>query len=323
MKSNELISIIIPAYNAERNLTRCIDSIISQTYRNIEIIIVNDGSTDRTRELCEEAKKTDERIVIINKENGGQSSARNRGLRDANGSYICFVDSDDYVSNEMIEKLYNLQKEYDADVVEIAYTITKGSKGMKLSKERIDVYTGHNSILYNYLMNGMKKYNSYPVWTKMYRKNCIAENSFCEDVIYEDILFNFQVLKSISKYVVSNQVMYFYCVNQGSTTRSKFGIKNMDAIDVGRKIRNYTENSGDYMLIQAGRVTLARRYFMCLCTMIKYGVDDNIDAKFFVYESIDNLRKNYKLLMKTKMALSRKIILSMIVLNKRAILLLL
>ena len=111
-----LISIIIPVYNAEKYLPNCLDSVINQTYKNLEIILVDDGSTDKSSEICDEYAQKDFRIKLIHKENGGVSSARNAGLALVSGDYIAWVDSDDFVAPDYIEYMYKLLKEYDADI---------------------------------------------------------------------------------------------------------------------------------------------------------------------------------------------------------------
>ncbi|MBQ9782222.1 MAG: glycosyltransferase family 2 protein [Clostridia bacterium] len=114
---NDLISVIVPVYNVQKYLPRCIESILNQSYKDIELILVDDGSPDNTGEICDYYAKKDSRVVVIHKENGGVSSARNAGLNIAKGKFINFVDSDDYIPNDSLENLINLQKENDADLV--------------------------------------------------------------------------------------------------------------------------------------------------------------------------------------------------------------
>ena len=123
----ELISIIVPVYNVEQYLDDCLISIINQTYKNIEIILIDDGSTDKSGKICDEYAKKDSRIIVIHKENGGVSSARNAGLRIAKGAYIGFVDPDDWIAEDMYEVLYSNAKKYDADVSVCKYKIVKNN----------------------------------------------------------------------------------------------------------------------------------------------------------------------------------------------------
>lgn len=124
----ELISIIVPVYNVEQYLDDCLISIINQTYKNLEIILIDDGSTDKSGKICDEYAKKDSRIIVIHKENGGVSSARNAGLRIAKGAYIGFVDPDDWIAEDMYEVLYSNAKKYDADVSVCKYKIVKNRR---------------------------------------------------------------------------------------------------------------------------------------------------------------------------------------------------
>ena len=116
MNNCELITVVVPVYNVEKYLERCINSIIHQTIKNIEIILVNDGSTDGSRKICEYYRENDERVILINQENQGLSAARNTGIDKATGKYICFVDSDDWVHEKYLETMYNDIKEQDAQI---------------------------------------------------------------------------------------------------------------------------------------------------------------------------------------------------------------
>jgi len=128
---NELISIIVPIYNVEIYLEKCLNSIINQTYKNIEILLINDGSSDNSLRICKKYQKKDKRIVLINKKNGGLSSARNAGIDKASGNYLLFIDSDDYIEIDMIEKLYNNIKSNNADISICNFFITKKNKDRK------------------------------------------------------------------------------------------------------------------------------------------------------------------------------------------------
>lgn len=126
------ISIIVPVYNVEQYITRCIESITSQTYRNIEILLIDDGSTDNSGNICDEYQKKDSRVMTFHKTNGGLSDARNYGIKHASGQYLCFVDSDDYISKHMVEILYNNLIKYSADISACGFlTVHDGICGKK------------------------------------------------------------------------------------------------------------------------------------------------------------------------------------------------
>ena len=133
----EKITVIVPVYNVENYLEKCLDSLINQTYKNIEIIVINDGSTDNQGEICQEYAQKDNRIVYIEKENGGLSDARNVGLDKMTGSYVTFIDSDDWIEQDYIETLYKKIVEYQADIAVGNYILT-----MKMRKHIISIYMG-------------------------------------------------------------------------------------------------------------------------------------------------------------------------------------
>ena len=125
INDTELISVIVPVYKAEKHLEKCVESIINQTYTNLEIILVNDGSPDNSGKLCDELIKKDSRIKVIHKENGGPSSARNLGIKNASGKYVAFIDSDDYIKFDMYEILYKKLKGNDADLSAISIAMVR------------------------------------------------------------------------------------------------------------------------------------------------------------------------------------------------------
>lgn len=132
----DLVSVVIPIYNVEKYLRKCIETVIDQTYTNIEIILVNDGSTDNSLQICNQFKEKDKRIKVINKKNGGLSDARNVGIKNAQGKYICFIDSDDFISEKYIEELHNLIVENKAQIAVCGFE-NVNEFGKSISKKEI------------------------------------------------------------------------------------------------------------------------------------------------------------------------------------------
>ena len=179
----ELISVIVPVYNVEIFFDKCMTSIVNQTYKNLEIILVDDGSTDKSGKKCDEWKEKDERIKVIHKENGGASSARNVGLEDVTGNWISFIDSDDYIEKTFLENLYNSAKENNADIA------AGGFKRITLYKEKIK-YSEENFIsdkkdmMRRFLLNdGL----SFAMCDKIYKKKLFDTIRFPEGKMNEDI----------------------------------------------------------------------------------------------------------------------------------------
>ena len=218
-KQEDLISIIIPVYNTDKYLKKCIDSIISQTYKNIEIILVNDGSTDNSKKICEEYVKKDKRIKLLNKENGGQGSAKNTGIQHATGKYIGFVDSDDYIDEDMYEVLYNLCIKNHADISMIAFNKVIDGKIVKTIdfNEKTMVLDRFNAMKELLLDYEIKSYN----WNKLYKKELFEETKFSEDLKYEDIEINAKLFTKINKLVYKKIPKYYYVQRNNSTVNCK------------------------------------------------------------------------------------------------------
>lgn len=226
------ISIIVPVYNAEKYLYNCIDSIINQSYNNLEIILINDGSTDNSLLICKEFASKDSRIIIIDKENGKVSSARNAGLDIVTGDYIGFVDSDDYIANDMYEVLISIIIKNDADVVECGYyEATDDYKVTKKNNLKKEITVGDYNCSYNYVraLNTTKF-----CWNKLFTRNVFKSVRFKNVRYWEDYLVNAEVFKLCNKKVTIEGCYYYYVRNTASITLRKFDIALLDMIDASR-----------------------------------------------------------------------------------------
>ena len=198
---NELISIIVPVYNAEKYISKCIESLISQTYTKLEIILINDGSTDLSGNVCDEYSKKDSRIKVIHIENSGVSKARNVGINNANGDWIVFVDADDWLEANFCEKLYDAtMSNKEVDIV------CSGYKRIYSDKEEI-INCGRQKIIYDasqYLLKLLNVQNGYGFChMKLIRKKSINEVRFNENIkVGEDALFNIQLIRNIKKVMI-------------------------------------------------------------------------------------------------------------------------
>ena len=202
-----LISIIIPAYKVEKYLEKCIESVLNQTYKKLQIILVDDGSPDNCGDICDRYAKMDERIEVIHKENGGLSDARNAGLKVVRGEYIGFVDSDDYVSKEMFENMYNTLISNNADVsICNFYTVIDDKNIIKNEDNGIEIYN-KLEILKEVLLD--KKIQSY-AWNKLYKKELFKDIEYPVGKKYEDIGTTFYILEKCNKVAVSGRPEYYY-----------------------------------------------------------------------------------------------------------------
>jgi glycosyltransferase involved in cell wall biosynthesis len=213
---DNLISIIVPIYNAEKYLKECIDSIINQTYKNIEIILVDDGSTDNSGKICDDYAKNDNRIIVIHKQNGGVSSARNNGLDQATGKWIAFVDADDWIDKDYCNILLDEAND-DTNIVCCGYKRTSGSQVEEVNSDnQIIKYSGMGFI--EKLLNVQNGYGF--VHTKLFENNIINNIRFDETLkVAEDALFNMQVSKNANTVKVINKSIYNYRVTSNSAVR--------------------------------------------------------------------------------------------------------
>ena len=200
------VSIIIPIYNSEKYLNKCLDSILNQTYENLDIILVNDGSIDNSKTICDEYLKIDRRINVIHKENGGAASARNIGIKSAVGDYIMFVDSDDYISTSMVEIMVSSIEDKNSDLAVCGFNIIKNRTMESITYENGFYDTKEEMARFFSLLNG--RTNS--VCNKIYRKTIIKYPFDEKLVVGEDLIFNLECFSSCKSVVVIENKLYFY-----------------------------------------------------------------------------------------------------------------
>ena len=228
---NETISVVVPIYNASKFLKKCLTSIVEQTYDDLEIILVNDGSTDNSLEICEEYAKKDKRVKIINKENGGVSSARNQGIEIATGKYIIFIDADDYIEKNMFEVLTTDLFKYNVDMSMCGYKKVN-IKGKVLFKSSAleDKYFDEQAFKH-YLF--MPNYYREILCNKLFKLDLIKKNNirFREDIhINENIIFILDFAYFARKYVYDNELLYNYLIHENSALNQKFNLKKVSVL---------------------------------------------------------------------------------------------
>lgn len=233
------ISVIVPVYNTEAYLDKCLTSLINQTLSDIEIICINDGSTDNSLNILEKYAKEDSRIKIITQENSGQSIARNNGIKNATSEYIGFIDSDDYIDLEFYEKLYNAAKNNDADI-SCATIIRKRSNSEKyrIHYKQENVYTSLKEKLEACFIP-----KCCYVWNKIYRSGLIKDYPFTKGVYFEDILWIPEVLKKANKLVSVPGINYYYMVNKNSTVKKPTPKKQQDSYNAKKYIIDFYNNN--------------------------------------------------------------------------------
>lgn len=238
MQEKPLVSIIVPIFNVEKYLSECIDSILNQTYENIEVILIDDGSADKSAQICDAYTAKDKRVAVVHKTNEGVSAARNDGLKSANGQLIMFVDSDDWIDSETCETAVGAMEESGADVVMWTYiSENNGNQSRKIIFGSDTVFEGvelteklHRRLFG--LMGEELAHPEYadslcPVWGKLYKKELILDNNISfvdlsEIGTYEDGLFNIEVFSRVEKAVYLNKCLYHYRKENTSSVTSGY-----------------------------------------------------------------------------------------------------
>lgn len=222
-----MISVIVPVYNVEKYLSRCVNSILEQTYSDFEILLVDDGSPDSCGKICDNFARTDARIKAFHKENGGLSDARNYGIEHSNGEFLMFVDSDDYIHAENLETLYRLITENDADLaVCSAMDVFEGKEVSQVREIKEFVLSQTES--YKYMLRG----DGLPsACNKLYRRETVGNIRFPVGKLYEDGFFTPQILKNVRKTAVTSKPMYYYFRRADSITTKPFRQGDLDVIE--------------------------------------------------------------------------------------------
>ncbi|WP_010237898.1 glycosyltransferase [Clostridium arbusti] len=286
----KIISIIVPIYNVEQYLSRCLDSIISQTYTNLEIILVDDGSTDDSWSICKKYAKIDKRIVLIKQENKGVSSARNEGIRIATGEYIAFVDSDDYIDNDMYEILYNLMNENNNIDLAICETVKDNIK----SKSDISILNRNETLkaLFN-----MKSFRGY-IFNKLFRKSIIEKNNltFNKDIyICEDLLFCFNYVLNIRNAIYSMEQKYFYIERDDSAIHRSFNVKNLTVLNAYELMLENSKNNVDTNLLNMMKANYVRHCMQISKKIVCSNINDNRHYLKSLKYSANKYKKNFLL----------------------------
>ena len=290
-----MISIIIPVYNVENYLEECLKSVQSQTYTNIEVILVNDGSTDKSKLICERYCKEDRRFHLLNQENQGQSVARNMGVAASTGEFIAFVDSDDIILLNYLETLMHYMAE-DVDIVESQFTVSKKKFLDEKTKEPTIIFEGDSQEAVKAFSNHTLSVN--PV-TKLYRRTVVESVPYLEGIIFEDIYSGVGMLKYIRKIIKLDYVGYYYRQHQSSTMHRTFTPKNLDVFTVSDKlIELYSDREELLPYIGKYLVHVATMHYQ------DYIQKENPYAKVYnqkLAEYVTLTKKNAELAKKTRM----------------------
>lgn len=265
-----LVSVIIPVYNSEEYLDQCLTSVIKQTYKNIEIILIDDGSSDRSLEIIEGHAKADARVKILRKKNGGVASARNCGVKHSSGKYIAFVDSDDFLDDNYISHMIKVAEKDRVDVVQCNYRIAFGKQIKKPDQvERKKEFTKDESVksmLYQAEISSA-------LWGKIIKRELFEGVSFPEGKVHEDLYALYYVLKKTEKTIILGEYLYNYRLRQNSLIHASFSKHTLDILDVLESISADVERHSEY-----------KQAFM----------SRKVNADFFVLRQLPSEYKNLK-----------------------------
>ena len=227
--SGKLVSVIVPIYKVEEYLRECLDSIIGQTYKNLEIILVDDGSPDRCGEICEEYARNDSRITVYHKENGGLSDARNYGIARAHGEFLTFVDSDDVIKANFVETLLRLIHKYDADVSASSYvTFTKMPDWSK-SSQAGDYFLLSHDTMREILYQGKIDHSA---WGKIYSRDVWGDTEYPKGIYYEDAATTYKVVFRSRRIALTDEKLYGYRMRQDSIMKATISPKMLHIVPV-------------------------------------------------------------------------------------------
>lgn len=269
-----LISVIVPVYNVEKYLEKCLDSILAQTLSDIEIIVIDDGSTDRSAEICDTYAQRDGRIKVLHKKNGGLSSARNAGLDIATGKYIALVDSDDWIADNMFEVLYDSIKEYKADIAQCECIKMKNDDTIVNPNLRIKKPTIHSAkeILERLHDKGCITYTV--VWNKLYKAELFQGLRFPHGKYHEDEFFSYRMIHRAKRIVCCSNKLYFYRQRANSITGRKFNLTRLDAIEAFMQRKDFYKSIKLYDLYQKELIYLLK-YIYRMYIQVKGRITDN------------------------------------------------
>ena len=249
---NILISIIVPVYNVEDYLEQCISSLINQTNKNLEIILINDGSTDGSGNICDKNALKDDRIKVYHIENGGSSIARNFGLKISTGEYIAFVDSDDWIKPNMLSELIKFAESNHLKVVEISSVESHiNVANQNVSETIVSKIEDKHSALKRIIKN-----KRFAVWRRIYHHSIVKDRYFIEGILHQDVYYTIDILNEISCIGYLENALYVYNVqNPTSVIRSNYSLKKLKSINAGFYV---VENTKQY---SKDITDLAKKYF--------------------------------------------------------------
>lgn len=285
------LSIIVPVYGVEKYIDKCLNSLVKQSLKEIEVIVVNDGTKDNSQKIIDKyVKKYPDKIKSYIKENGGQGSARNYGLKKASGEYIGYVDSDDFVEKDMYKKLYNKAKENNYNIVVCGnYNVSEDYQN-----KNIDAFiNNYNTDLENIFFGKMA------VWNKIYKRDILIKNKleFKEKVWYEDLAFTLKAIMNSNTFAFIDEPLYDYLIREGSTMNNSNVQRNLEILDAFNDILSYIQhNKKEEYFSKIEFLAIDHIYISAIVRVLKAEADDKVKRET-INKLLDYMNKkfpNYK-----------------------------
>lgn len=308
---DELISVILPIYNVELYLKECIESVIGQSYKNLEIILVDDGSTDQSHYICDEYAKKDRRIKVIHKKNGGLSDARNVGIRASSGSYIALVDSDDLIAQNFIEELYGCCINSNAMIAVCAYSKFSNKDEISISdyQDITQIVSGRKLIKQIYL--GEAGAYGFVAWNKLYCRKLFDSVQYPFGRIYEDTFTTYKLFLNSDRIVLLNRALYFYRIRPESIMSARVSLKKIkDGVDADASVVKYFYENRDLEILPYVSSYFCKQAVLTYFKMIpKVDHDEKAEAKKYLKTVY---RKTWSYCRKSSMEFKKKVFYSVI-----------
>ena len=282
-KKEDLVSVIVPIYNVESDLLECVQSIQSQTYSNLEIILIDDGSPDHCGDICDSLANDDSRIIVIHQENGGLSKARNTGMSVMSGDYVTFVDSDDVLEKQFVEYMLELTHKYKAEVA-----ICQNSIFSKMNGSRVHIHSQkkikEKCFTASEAIKAMLYQKEFDVaaWGKLYKSETLKGVTFPNGLIHEDISTTYKTFLKCNKVAYTSKELYRYQIRQNSIENEKFTLKKMDCITTSQMMLD------DIMSNHLEYLPAARSRYFAAQFHILAQISEEIPEKKLI---IDNIKK--------------------------------
>lgn len=287
----QLISVIVPVYKVEEYLDKCVESIVNQTYKNLEIILVDDGSPDNCPKMCDDWAKKDKRIKVIHKENGGLSDARNAGIDIAKGEYITFIDSDDYVEIEYIDFLYKNLTENSADISMGKQRVVYPKETINTGSEKVYIVNPHDcfdKLLYSEDFD-------VSAWAKLYKIELFENVRYPKGRVFEDTATTYKLIDDSNVIVLNSRPIYNYIIRDDSITTNTFSEKKKELITSTEEMCDYINDK--YPDLSNG---CKRRMMYAYLSTLTQLVKSNDKRNKYKKELFEYIKKNRKEVLKDK-----------------------